>query len=151
MLKLPPWIDAHPQAARLGLAAWLALWALTCLTWLCDAAGRSFGMHPVLFILHLAAPAVVGARLGGRGGRAWPSTRGAILFSAASFAGLLVWSAALIGLGRVEPGPEVMPAWAGIGEAAGLGLAYLVWGGVWGWAGWLGAQLLRWLTRRPAK
>ena len=71
--------------------------------------------------------------------------------SAASFAGLLVWSAALIGLGRVEPGPEVMPAWAGIGEAAGLGLAYLVWGGVWGWAGWLGAQLLRWLTRRPAK
>lgn len=150
MTALPSLFAAHPRATRWGLGAWLALGLLTSATWVYDAAGRSASMHPFFFLLHLAAPGIVGALIGWYGGRASVSALAGVVTAAANFAGLLAWSALLIALGRVDPGPEVMPAWAGLGEAAGMGLVYLVWGAAWGWAGWLIARLRLWIRRRPA-
>ncbi len=141
----------HARAIRWALAAWLALGIITALTWLYDEAGQSFGMHPFLFLLHLAAPGVAGALIGWHGGRAQTSTLAGLACAAANFAGLLVWSAALIAAGRVQPGPETMPAWEGVGEAAGMGFVYLVWGTAWGWLGWLIARLPRWMRGWPAR
>lgn len=130
-------LRSHPRAAGLGLAGWLALWTLTVLTWIYDEAGYSASMHPLPSLLHLAAPFIVGGLIGW-----WAQPRAALLagaaFAAFNFAALLIWSAALIAAGRVSPGPDVMPAWSGLGEALGMGFIYVLWGGVTGLAGgWL--------------
>ena len=63
-------LRSHPATTAMLLAAWLATWIVTIVTWKRDAAGHSVGMAPAGIALHFALPLLVGAVVALVGGSA---------------------------------------------------------------------------------
>jgi hypothetical protein len=100
--------DPRTNRALLWLGGLLALlWAITIATWMYDDAGNTVGMPMPVFLLHLAAPLLVGIIVGWRRVGLWPGTKAGMiagaLFGAANIAVQLLWGGALYLMGRIPP------------------------------------------------
>lgn len=89
------------------LLIFFMLWVVTFATWIYDDAGYTAGMPGPVFLLHLAAPLLVGLIVVWRKSGLWPGAKaGGIagaLFGAANIGAQLVWGAILLLLGRISP------------------------------------------------
>lgn len=131
-------ITEKPRSNRLllplgGLLA--ALWVITIITWMYDAAGNTVGMPMPVFFIHLAAPLLAGLIVGRRKVGLWPGTKAGMiagaLFGAANMAVQLLWGGVLYLQGKIPP-DQPFTFWEGVFEAFTFFLLFTITGMVLG-------------------
>jgi len=130
----------HRQTVRSFALIWLALWALTIITWMYDERGYSMGMPMLVFFAHLGALPTVAGIMTAR----WRLHGAAAGFVIAEVDLLLLaaWGGLLALLGKVADNPD-MAGWAGVAEYG----AFVILMGVVGFvAGWIGGVIGRALS-----
>lgn len=125
-------IDYVPRKVPVTVPVlWAALWILTAVTWMYDAAGNSVGMPMLVFFIVLASPLIVGFIYGWQAGGVKAGLKAGMLsgtlFGLANMAGHLVWSAILLAMGRVAP-QEQMAGWLGMFEVLEFTLLFALTG-----------------------
>ncbi len=131
------------------IVLWLALLALTTVTWMYDVTGLSVGMPMPVFFIVLGSPVIVALYLGWWQESLWDGLKvgvwGGTLFGLANMAGNLMLSAILIALDKVAPYQDIR-WWEALVEVLEFALLFAIVGFVLGLVGGLvgaGAALTR--------
>lgn len=147
-------IQVHRQVVTFFGLVWIAIWAVTVLTWWYDEAGYSAGMRDFATAFHFLLPFGAGILAGWWQAAALRGLRvgalSGLLVAAADMLVMYLWSAVLILQGKAQPNPS-MTLWSGLFEALAMGLFNCVVGLILGSiAGLIGGLLSATLNRmRP--